>query len=219
MNNKNRHLHAFTLIELLVVITIIAVLAGLTMAVSNRVLVYARGTKCLGNVRELTRAALLFAGDNNMSLPVTSHQRRQGGKSWSITLQEYAGGKIVFRCPTDENATRQYTYLINDFLTPSPAGAPTYNYSSLSLLASPANTVLFTEASKDYTNADHFHFSDYAGQAMPPEVFADMVGVERHGGKANYAFADGHVEMLKFADVKERLSAPGSKFVDPAAEP
>lgn len=219
MNHQNRHCHAFTLLELLVVITIIAVLAGLSVAASNQVLVYARGTKCLGNVRELTRAALLFAGDNNMSLPVTSHQRRQGGKSWTLSLQEYAGGKIVFRCPTDENTKRQYTYMINDLLTPNPAGAPSYNYFSLTLLTSPANTVLFTEASKDYDNADHFHFSDYAGQAMPPEVFSDMVGVERHGGKANYAFADGHVEMLPFAEVKKRLATPGSKFFDPAAEP
>ena len=162
---------------------------------------------------------MLFAGDNNMTLPVTSHQRRRGGKSWTITLQEYAGGKVVFRCPTDENKTRAYTYMINDLLTPSPAGAPNYNFSTLSLIPSPSDTVLFTEASKDYSGADHFHFSDYAGQTMPPEVFSDMVGVERHGGRANYAFADGHVEMLTFAEVKKRLAASGSRFVDPAAEP
>jgi prepilin-type processing-associated H-X9-DG protein len=109
--------------------------------------------------------------------------------------------------------------LINDFLTPNPAGASTLNYSNLSWLSTPRSTVLFAEASKDYTKTDHYHFADYAGQTIPPDVFSEMVGVERHGGKANYLFADGHVETLSWKQVKETLRTPGNHFVDPTDAP
>ena len=215
MKNRNQ---AFTLIELLVVIAIIAVLAGLLFPVIGRVSEQGRSTKCSNFMRQLGTAALLYAGEHNMSLPVTTHQRRQGGKSWSITLQEYAGGKITFRCPCDENATRAYTYLINDFLTPNPAGAPESDYSNLVRIEHPRETFLFAEASQNYTNSDHFHFSDYSGQEIPPEMFSEQVAVKRHDGNANYVFADAHVETLNWDRAQVRLKTSGDRFVDPTSE-
>ena len=60
---------AFTLIELLVVISIIAVLAGLTMAVSGTVRKTADRTKCLTNLRMVGTAINTFAGDHEGVLP------------------------------------------------------------------------------------------------------------------------------------------------------
>ena len=218
MRNRFLTFRGFTLIELLVVIAIIAVLAGLLVPVAGRVQARGRTTKCAHFMRQLGTAALLYAGENDMTLPVTAHQRKQGGKSWTLTLQEYAGGKVVFRCPADEDATRAYTYVINDFLTPNPAGAPLLDFSKLSRLERPAQTLLFLEASQNYTNADHFHFSDYSGQEIPPEAFASQVGVRRHGGSANYLFADAHMETLSWEQAQLRLRAPGSRFVDPSVQ-
>lgn len=209
---------AFTLIELLVVIAIIATLAAVLLPVMGRVQDEARSNKCLSQLRQLGMAARLFANDHDMSLPVTVHQRRAGGKSWTLSLQEYAGGKIIFRCPCDEDKARQFTYVINDFLTPNPAGAADLDFSKISRLERPAETFLFAEASKDYANADHFHFADYGGQIIPPEVFAGQVAVKRHGGSAHYVFADAHVETLSWEKAQERLRTPGSRFVDPTAE-
>lgn len=205
--------------ELLVTITVIVLIAAMVGVVYGRVQRQRDSVKCMNFIRQLGISTLQYAADNDMNLPVTSHQRRQGKKSWTITLQEYAGGKAVFRCPCDENATRPYTYLINDYLTPNPAGAPDIDYSILSRLKMPSETILFSEASKSYANSDHFHFTDYKGRIMPPESFAKQVAVERHGGFANYLFADAHVETLGWESAQELLRKPGSRFLDPSVEP
>ncbi len=209
---------AFTLIELLVVTMIIAVLAALLVPVIGRIMAQARTTECANFMRQLGTAARLYANDHEMTLPVTVHQRRSGGKSWSLTLQEYASGKVTFRCPRDEDANRAYTYVLNDFLTPNPAGAEDLDFSKLSRLDRPAQTLLFAEAAQSYTNADHFHFADYRGQRMPARIFQDQVAVERHGGSANYVFADAHMETLSWEQVQDRLRTPGCRLVDPTIE-
>lgn len=213
---KHRSL-AFTLIELLVVIAVIAVLIAIALPAYGRVQAEARATQCLNQLRQMGAAARLYANDNDQRLPVTVHQRKQGGKSWSLTLQPYASGTIVFRCPVDEHQTRTYTYVINDFLTPNPADAPDLDYSILPRLEKPSATILFTEASKDYADSDHFHFTTYQGRPLPAAVFASQVAVERHASRANYVFADGHAEMLSWEQVQKRLSTPGDQFVDPTA--
>jgi prepilin-type N-terminal cleavage/methylation domain-containing protein len=55
---------AFTLLELLVVITIIAILAALLLPVLATAKKHATAISCLNNLKELTLAAHLYAGDN-----------------------------------------------------------------------------------------------------------------------------------------------------------
>ena len=59
---------AFTLIELLVAIAIIAILAGLLATAIAKAKTKAQGIACLGNVRQLALAWLLYATDNNERL-------------------------------------------------------------------------------------------------------------------------------------------------------
>jgi len=207
----------FTLIELLVVIAVIAILAALIFPSIQRTIAQGRGGKCANFLRQIGAASLRYAGENEMTLPVTTHQRRSGGASWSITLQPYAAGTLCFRCPCDEHATRVYSYVLNDFLTPNPTGAPDLDFSKLPRLQTPARTMLFGEASPAYLNSDHFHFSDYYGAHLPPEEFSGQVAAQRHDGAANYLFADGHVEAIAWSRVQQFLTAPGNPFVDPTA--
>jgi prepilin-type processing-associated H-X9-DG protein/prepilin-type N-terminal cleavage/methylation domain-containing protein len=208
----------FTLLELLVVIAIVATLAALLFPSLSRTLERGRTAKCCNFMQQIGAAVIRYAGENESRLPASSHQRRSGMRSWTITLQPYAAGTLCFRCPCEEDPARAYSYALNDFLTPNPAGAPELDVARLSRLDHPRETILFAEAAKENANTDHLHLSVYLGRQIPPEIFAQQVSVLRHGGQANYLFADAHVETLTWEQAQVRLREPGNRFVDPTQQ-
>jgi prepilin-type processing-associated H-X9-DG protein len=78
-----------------------------------------------------------------------------------------------------------------------------------------------TESSELLLNQDHFHFagSPADGEGYTPQAFASQVMVQRHSGTANYLFLDGHVQGIKWPTVRSKLTAPGSRFVNPKGNP
>lgn len=204
-----------------VIVTLIAMSAAGVNTLKRK----SRDTQCANNMRQLGMAAMLYVTDNNMCLPVSTHQRATGVASWTKTLQEYAGGeamtvrkdgrpKVVFYCPADE-IKRPYTYVINDFLMPNPDGAPDLDFSRLSRVETRTKTFLFAEAARTYANTDHFHLARYRGLTIPDSVFSNQVAVSRHSECANYVFLDGHMETLSWVRVQELLQSPNSSFVEP----
>lgn len=212
MKISNPGHRGYTLVEMLVVVALIGLLAAVVVPVSRAMMVRGRAVRCHQNLRQIGQATLLYLGDNDMILPATSHQR--GGRSWTLTLQPYAAGTIVFKCPDDPDGGRSYTYVLNDFLTPNPAGADHLDFSRLVRIKRPELTMMFAEAMPRH-GADHFHFAPYAGGRLPLEVFSRQVAASVHGGSSSYLFADGHAEILPWTEVRGLLLKDGSSFVDP----
>ena len=65
----------FTLIELLVVISILALLTAMLLPSLHRARETARRIQCVGNLRQVGSALLLYAGDYRENLPLNSHWR------------------------------------------------------------------------------------------------------------------------------------------------
>ncbi len=202
----------FTLIELLVVVSIICILAALALPITRAMVEKGNATKCLGNLRNIGMAAISYAADNDMKLPMTSH--KGAANQWAVTLQPYASDSIKFKCPSDPAKSRERSFAINDMLTPNPCQAEFLDFSYLSKIDRPAETIYFAESSKDFYT-DHFHFSEFYGDQVPLEVFEEFIDVKRHGVTANYLFTDGHAEQLSWEQIQKRLENPKDRLTDP----
>ena len=113
---KRGERRAFTLMELLVVIAIIAILAALLLPVLATARKHATAISCLNNLKELTLAAQLYAGDNaDVIIPngiggkpawVAGNVQELPGATnqpdiTSGLLYPYSGSPKVYQCPGD----------------------------------------------------------------------------------------------------------------------
>jgi prepilin-type N-terminal cleavage/methylation domain-containing protein len=69
IQSRRVHSRGFTLVELLVVIGIIAILVAILLPALNKARQEAIGIECMARMRELTHAVMLYAANNQGSLP------------------------------------------------------------------------------------------------------------------------------------------------------
>ncbi|RYG47383.1 prepilin-type N-terminal cleavage/methylation domain-containing protein [bacterium] len=167
---------AFTLIELLVVIAIIAILAAILFPVFAQAKTAAKKTVDLSNMKQVGTAFMLYAGDNDDYLPLTSFPAATN--SWAIRCQPYTKSWDLFRSPGDNSTFwpargtqwpdetvplddprwknyRTTSYLLNAFMGGTYGGNGTY--ATTSSLAAPANVIYVGLADDKVAPRDHFH--------------------------------------------------------------
>ena len=206
-----RSTRAFTLVELLVVISIVSVLAILSLVVIGKVRASVQSAQCLGNLRQLGVASLLYAADNKGEIPYALYYKEIDTRT-ADKLAPYVN--IQFPTSADLNVKTQ--------LPLDPFRCPACEYPSR-----PGNKAHYVKnywinSQKDWDTDPRrtgYRFYDidspsryyYLADAAPgivgdqaswqlgtlPSSQTSRLGIDlRHAGKANMLFMDMHVESL-----------------------
>jgi len=148
MRQGCRDRRGFTLIDLLVVIAIIAILAAILFPVFAQAREKARQTSCLSNLKQLSSAMLMYAGDYDERFPPVvgrdSRQRNLYLMSWMHLLEPYTKNRGIFVCPSSRHTSQDYEK--NDDLVQNYGYAPTMqirSYDAIEALTGPFGTALF----------------------------------------------------------------------------
>ncbi|MEM7146957.1 MAG: type II secretion system protein [Verrucomicrobiota bacterium] len=218
-----RPAQAFTIIELLVVVTIIAILASLSVMAYGNVTAKAKQVKCMSNMRQIGTALTLYAADNNMNLPETTHTASITN-AWIYQLDDYFQNVDEVRiCPADPLGPERLkakgtSYVLNSYVFVAqmdPFGMPIgESLNNLNRLEDPSQTILAFIVSEDWppgVTSDHTHsrrwtnWSNVTKDIAPDRHRSGKPNDDHTKGSSNYLFADGHVENWKATYVKEQI--------------
>ena len=199
---------AFTLLELLVVIAVVAVLAGMALPVLSGARESSRVAQCVGNLRQVFGGLSLYAQDHTNHLPQRYYGPDATGQKigyCEVILPYLDPGhtpvnsdtaKKLFVCPSQavKNYPADPGYGMNHF----------YDRTSLSAASPAAQTILLAESAgltgDGNRNADRDNAPGTTGK----------LDDTRHRGKANYAFFDGHIELLAYSQTRQGLTGSTS---------
>lgn len=210
---------AFTLVELLTVIAIIAILAAILIPTVGKIRRGAANTTCLNKLRVLYQGIAIFTADRG-SIPRASGEQQDGytndpllyKRTWRAALigsgaipeargvsanpNDWASENFeIFTCRSHmdyyqgrfdyPSGSRVSTYMMSNIAT-------SYHFPRFSFFTRPDRTMLIA----DGVTPDAKGVFNYATSGEKPDVNA-------HDGKANIAFADGHVESRTAAEIPD----------------
>lgn len=210
------HARAFTLIELLVVISIIAVLAGLSLAGLDKSRTYSEKAACSSNLKQIGAGLLNYAADHDGILPKSGSAIPHGQTNavtqlpgWTEQLESYMGGEApaVYRCAASARTfpnNQKYSY----FQGAHPAyaaeqaatGTGTFSAVKLNAISQPSATIMGGDIAGNFFDPTDADKDDYTTNAAFP------ANIKIHGGASNILFYDGHVAACKTYD-KQSMTA------------
>lgn len=210
---------AFTLIELLVAIAIIAVLAGLVLAVVGRMKRHGNQTACLSNMRQLAAAMFTYAGEHDAQLP----GRVKGDSEterWPRLIAPYLKDPVILAAPGDpdnflarkvdplSNSHNNTSYIINGFNDLGMLDEPSMAV-KITAIEFPAATLLL---GMPKTGSGHY-FMDLV---EPPHGNSkDVLNLKAYGDGSNYVFADGSARFVRESDYRDTLWLADKSFEIP----
>jgi prepilin-type processing-associated H-X9-DG protein/prepilin-type N-terminal cleavage/methylation domain-containing protein len=218
---------AFTLVELLVVISIIALLMGILLPVLSKARRLARSTVCSANMRQMGIALNSYLIESNNRLPDSSCRISDPNKFWISILSEYVGQQLLFRCPSDraqnfvdwnkplseQSADLRWSSFALNALLDSKCPRHYGKYNVVTAIRKPQHCIYVSESPSSWTSADHVHPETWFYNI---DLAKGQVAWDRHLGKSNYLFADGHAETLT---IEQTYNWPGNCFWFPESAP
>ncbi len=187
---------AFTLLELLVVMAIVAVLAALLLPALQGGYIKARQTWCSSNLRQVGLVFHSFAHDHGSAFPHQVAVAQGGSRELNARLPVTTSGWLVhpdaFRSLSNELGNPKVALCpavrstVTRFAQFSATNA-TYFLSVRSAYDQPGSVL-----AGDNNLSVHPAARSVAGAGSPPLELGWTK--DRHGGRGNLLFADGHVE-------------------------
>ena len=221
-----RH-RAFTLLELMIVITIIAVLASLTMTVVGQARGLAETRTCQSNLRQMQFASLTYAQENRGYFVAVYWRKANGGKDipWrsnTIFLNYLTDGRVtdgqgnnVLRkalCPTVRkskkdalNSSITWLELSYGYNTQQPDTNKLGNIGPTTRDLGVGKRITFIDGLDwEITNSDEIN-NNFLTVPLPEGKFAQGTVAFRHRKNANYALGDGSVSNKGYTYLRSRF--------------
>lgn len=199
---------AFTLVELLVVIAVLALLLSVLLPSLGRAQRAGRSVQCLGNIRSLLMAHVLYVQDHDGCF-VDVGLGHGGGpgdpeRSWISTLSEYYGSSLAVRSPGDHSdywpikqggagltlggQPRRTSYGMNNWLsrTYNPGVYPNEPFDRQHRIPSPSVIVQFLLMTEEgpFAVSDHTHAEGWDPGPIdaPPALASGNIKTHAWGG-------------------------------------
>lgn len=222
----------FTLVELLVVVVIIAALSALGAVVANSVKLRAKEAACINNMKNIGVALHVHSIDHGGSYPQTTHTTSLD-HAWIEALRPYLGKFDEMRvCPADPRKNERLaaggtSYVLNSFIfVPEvnewgeTVGPPLNRPSAIPRPASTPLAFICSEKVGTGPGNDHTHSNLWTGWNavcfdIAPSRFG---GGDNHldaKGRSNYLYADGHVESIAAAEIKNEIESGNNIALPP----
>jgi prepilin-type N-terminal cleavage/methylation domain-containing protein/prepilin-type processing-associated H-X9-DG protein len=238
---RTLHRSGFTLIELLVVIAIIAILAAILFPVFAQARDKARQATCVGNVKQIGTAMMLYVQDYDDTYPIYSTWPREA-VHWYDMINPYVKAKdfksSIYVCPSvarrvaggNSGAGYGVNYL---HVIQYPKE---FNYTGtvklwdqsrhtgparMARLGRPAETIMLADAETDCGPnvgtgwaAVYCPMDMVAGEAWSKPFCIDTTYAlpKRHAGGGVYLMADGHAKWMRRDAVMSASREPGKEM-------